>query len=401
MTLKDHALNYAKIGYLVFPCRDKKPLTPHGFKDATNDPTVIAAWWDQSPDAQIGAPTGKEAGFFVLDIDQPHGPNSLKELELKDGPLPITAEQRTGGGGRHLFFKYPEGITIKNSAGKLGTGLDTRGDGGYIIMSPSLHKSGNCYEWINVEPMAEAPEWLLELVTSNPSKKKKNNHLKIVTSQYGLSALDDEAAEVSQTPEGSRNHRLNQGAFRMGQLVAGGELDFSQAEDSLFSAAISSGLPECEAEKTISNGLSAGMEVPRNALTAMFKGANLSNDLSEVIPSIVATTDSMLAAPLVKSKTAIDFIHFEEMVNRQVKTQWLIKGFFDQRSIILLFGETGSMKSFVAIDIGLCIVTGKDWHGHAVKHSGPVFYICGEGFSGISKRLKAWQSKYNGGGDES
>jgi hypothetical protein len=65
------ALVYAKKGRKVFPCdpASKKPLTKHGFKDASSDPQQIKKWWKRWPYAMIGTPTGN--GFFVLDIDLP------------------------------------------------------------------------------------------------------------------------------------------------------------------------------------------------------------------------------------------------------------------------------------------------------------------------------------------
>ena len=56
----DAALEYASGRMPVFPCNplDKKPLTAHGFKDATTDEAQIRAWWTRWPNAMVGAPTG-------------------------------------------------------------------------------------------------------------------------------------------------------------------------------------------------------------------------------------------------------------------------------------------------------------------------------------------------------
>ena len=67
-------------------------------------------------------------------------------LQDEHGQLPGTLESRTGGGGRHLFFKH-DGTPVKNSTGKLGKGLDVRGDGGYVIVPPSVHETGSPYVW--------------------------------------------------------------------------------------------------------------------------------------------------------------------------------------------------------------------------------------------------------------
>lgn len=383
------ALNYAQLGYQVFPCRNKKPLTRNGFKDATKDPDQIKAWWSQFPNAQIGAVTGKAAGFFVLDIDIPDGPETLKELELKNGPLPSTAEQRTGSGGRHLFFKSPGGIEIKNSVRKLGPGLDIRGDGGYIIMAPSVHENGNPYEWVNTGSITPAPDWLINLITQKPQLPERTTPAVINSTSYGVDALDNEAIEVSHTPEGSRNDRLCKAAFKMGMLVHRQEVDETQVQEELLQAALTAGLSEWESARTIKSGLSAGKDAGRNRIEELFVGVPY--EPQPVMPASVSVPSS--------SPATFSFLPFKEMIERRALTDWLIRKFFDLCSLILLFGETGTMKSFLAIDIGLCIATGRDWHGNKVMKQGAVFYICGEGFAGLFKRLLAWIKKYDVGDD--
>jgi Bifunctional DNA primase/polymerase, N-terminal len=98
----------------------KHPLTPHGVKDATTDRDQIKAWWAEWPDANIGLAPGREPDILVLDIDPRHGGNRrLRRLETKLGALPTTVTAKTGGGGRHLFFKHPSFKVRKDTAGKL------------------------------------------------------------------------------------------------------------------------------------------------------------------------------------------------------------------------------------------------------------------------------------------
>jgi len=136
------ALNIADKGIPVFPCEagGKDPLTKHGFKDATTSKSKITAWWNRWQEANIGVPTGARSGFWVLDVDADKGGfESLAALLATHGELPHTATVRTGGGGRHYYFKYPQdGTVIPNSAGKLGRGLDVRGEGGYVLVPPSV-----------------------------------------------------------------------------------------------------------------------------------------------------------------------------------------------------------------------------------------------------------------------
>ncbi len=71
-------------------------------------------------------------------------------------------------------------------------------------------------------------------------------------------------------------------------------------------------------------------------------------------------------------------------------TQWLIKGYLDKDPLACLFGEPGAMKSFTAIDIGLCAAAQIDWHDIPVRVHGPVFYVAGEGHEGLKRRTRAW-----------
>lgn len=124
------ALAYAGRGKPVFRLRPgtKEPFYgSRGFYDATDDHDQVREWWRGSPDANIGLPTGKASGFFVVDEDRA---GAIAELEEKNGPLPDTLTIKTGGGGRHLYFEYPAGEKIKNSTDTLAPGIDVRGEGG-------------------------------------------------------------------------------------------------------------------------------------------------------------------------------------------------------------------------------------------------------------------------------
>lgn len=169
------ALDYPeRLGFAVFPCkpRDKTPLATHGCKSATVDPVRIRAWWERHPEANVAIATGDRSGIVVLDVDPRHGGDkSLTELQLKYGPLPDAPRVWTGGGGSHIYFAHP-GRAVRNSAGKIGSGLDIRGDGGYVVAPPSIHSSGEIYRWdpdlrIGQLALPQVPEWFLELVVND------------------------------------------------------------------------------------------------------------------------------------------------------------------------------------------------------------------------------------------
>ena len=180
---------YAARGWSVFPVHSlcdgicscgkpkcgsdgKHPRTKNGHKDATRDEQQIHAWWTRYPDANIGVATGSVSGILVLDVDPRHGGDeSLAKLIAEHSELPNTVEQVSGGGGWHFFFRYADGV--KNSAGRLGAGLDVRGEGGYIIVAPS--KTIGEYRWRKeyapgeVE-LADAPQWLIDKLLEPENK---------------------------------------------------------------------------------------------------------------------------------------------------------------------------------------------------------------------------------------
>jgi putative DNA primase/helicase len=127
-----------QFGFPVFPCKqDKKPLTHHGFKDATTDVYKIEEYWNKHPNALIGVPTGAITGLFVIDIDNGNGKTgetTFNDLGYDD---PSTVQTNTQSGGRHLFFKYDHTIPRQTKTKTLGDYIDTRGDGGYVIWAGS------------------------------------------------------------------------------------------------------------------------------------------------------------------------------------------------------------------------------------------------------------------------
>lgn len=163
------ALEYIHKGWHVFPCSDKIPATKNGYKDATISPDKVKQYF-KNGNYNIAVATGSVSGFFVLDVDVKNdrdGNKVIHDLEYQHGKLPQTRESITWSGGRHLYFKYPKDRTLRCKA-NLYRGIDVRGNGGYVILPESIIDDRR-YVWRNEIDIAEAPEWLLDIV----SKKKK------------------------------------------------------------------------------------------------------------------------------------------------------------------------------------------------------------------------------------
>ena len=282
------ALDYAAHGWAVFPvhgvsggrCRcgmsdcsspGKHPLTRRGVKDATTNGETIAGWWRRWPDANLGLASGRTSGVVVIDVDPPRGELSLRRLVDVGYELPETTTVRTGSGGLHLYYAAP-GIPFGNTAGRLpGVGLelpgvDLRADGGYVVAPPSVHVSGSRYAWIHLEvELAGAPTWLAaaeKATEDRPASPRVTDPGS--STPYGLAALSGEFEELNSAPVGTRNHTLNRCAFRLGRLVAGGELDEVEVIGALRARALARGLAAREIERTIASGLAAGRLQPRS-----------------------------------------------------------------------------------------------------------------------------------------
>lgn len=190
--LLEHARLYLRLGFAVLPlhfpvgrsgtlacscgreeCRQpaKHPfgrLVRNGLKDASKDAPTVECWF-ANPRLNVGIATGAPSRIIVLDIDPRHGGDEmLAALEREHGALPATWHFLTGGGGEHIVLRHP-GARIPNSAGRLGPGIDVRGDGGYIVAPPSGHICGRRYA-ISVDhhpddvTLADAPDWLFRLI---------------------------------------------------------------------------------------------------------------------------------------------------------------------------------------------------------------------------------------------
>jgi hypothetical protein len=191
--LVTNALQYAKNGFLVFPlhtvkdgkctCRKddcdspaKHPRTAHGLKQASKDSNLVKNLFSSFNylSANIAVCTGKESNLVVVDVDCAKG-GRIEELYnfISKEILEKTLWSKTGG-GYHLYFRYPQNAEIRNSTSKLGNKIDVRGEGGYIVAPPSLHISGNRYEFLNDNSVKPFPQAFIEKLNKTEARTENN-----------------------------------------------------------------------------------------------------------------------------------------------------------------------------------------------------------------------------------
>jgi hypothetical protein len=268
------ALALANRGIPVFPCvrGEKMPLTVRGFLDASDDPDVISAWFRQWPHANLAIATGLRSGLFVIDIDRKpefDGLQTLAELEQVLGALPQTLTVGTWSGGEHRYFRMPPTV-LRNSAKRLGTGLDTRGEGGYVLCPPSMI-DGVPYRYsLRVSPADMPAQWVAALTpTARPTEAAapwapRDDRERSRAAKWCVTALQQEARDLAATPPGARNDRLWRSAAALGGLVHAGGIDVDDIRRALTWAC--SMWTERDPRKdmdTLQRGLCFGLAHPR------------------------------------------------------------------------------------------------------------------------------------------
>ncbi|MFJ4962992.1 bifunctional DNA primase/polymerase [Streptomyces sp. NPDC088729] len=275
------ALNAAERGWHVFPLRprDKRPAL-HGEtacpgtgdcasghrkweQRATTDADRIRKAWSAGA-FNVGLATGP-SGLVVVDLDPvkakdpkgtPDGVTSLQALCERAGKtVPTTYRTRTASGGHHLYFTAPTGVRLGNSAGRLGTHIDTRAHGGYVVGAGSVLLHG-AYEVVDPAELVPLPEWLYALLAPRqPSRALKVAPVSVRAPRYAAAALRAEAAAVAGAGEGVRNWTLVRAARALGRFIPSGDLDRHEVEQALNSAGLRAGLRENECRAAVASAL--------------------------------------------------------------------------------------------------------------------------------------------------
>lgn len=238
---------YFSLGFYIFPVKykDKTPLTKNGFKDSVNnlnDFLKLVNSLISTRQFNIGIATGKISGFFAVDIDPRNNGHITWDKLLKENKENEinTMQTITGGGGRHILWKYPIGENLVFNK-TIGEGVDIKSDGGYIVGPPSIHLSGMPYKFNEpIKEIKEAPDWLLNLVLKNKDFTSTNELSTNFTNQGTLS-------------EGGRNNAI----YLHGKTLLKNNFPKNKLRETLhsFNTAICNPSLPCNEVDTITNSL--------------------------------------------------------------------------------------------------------------------------------------------------
>ena len=369
------AVGLSKQGIVPIPIRPKSKIPCESRwtepKQGTSD--LVARFG--APDLNIGVLLGKPSGNLVdIDIDCPEG------IDLAKSILPDTGwtHGRQSARSSHYCYIAPGCKTRKFVDPIDGTMLlEIRSDGCQTVLPPSRHESG---ELVEHEGEGVATEIRSELLQDDVSK------------------LAAATIFVRHYPANGDRHNAIM-AFS-GMLLKGG-LPQDEVGWLVTVIAKAAGDEEWEQRKT-DVATTAERIAQRQPVTGAPKLAKIIDE--RVVRSVAellgiewggGTSPSFdNAIPQSDSQKRFDFFQIDD-IQLDLSNSYLIKGHIEQESMVLIYGPSGCSKTFIALDMGLHIAAGRDWHGNRVAQ-GMVVYIAAAGSRGLAKRIEACKKTWLG-----
>lgn len=324
----------------------------------------VRIWWSQWPQANIGMATGELSGVLVLDAD---GTEARKQC-LQRGGLDETPTVWTGKiGGAHFHLAYPDGANIRNFARKL-AGTDLRAEGGYVLLPPSLHASGNRYRWAEGTqhiPPSAPPQWLLDLIAGSGEAKD---------GEWG----EHDRFDVDEALKGFDQGSRNDGLFSFAGKLRRDDVPLAYAEI-LMQEAARNCRPAYDAAEAVAMVRRAYDEYPPG-------NASPTVEFDEEFSS-----PRMTAEPVTDPPPAVFFRPISELLAMpEVEPDWLVDQLFTVASNGWVAAEPKVGKSWVVLELAYALSTGQPFLGRfAIKQPRRVLYVQEEdSLQRVLRRLK-------------
>lgn len=415
LSTPEAALALAGLGIPVFPCvghprskKRKRPLTRRGFHDATTDPETIKAWWAEYPNALIGVPTGKASGIVVLDLDRKNGKDGFADVPDWDTLSPVLVS--TTSGGAHVYFAAD--VYTPCSTGE--NGVDVRGDGGYVIVPPS---PGWTFTGGGFDNLNELPPFPDRFRTKYTRKREElrlqpmgqpgaNPHADPAVLEIALAAIPTPEVFEPWNYVAMATHRATHGSaegFRLfddwsrkGQNYGGTEERWDALEGSpptrigagtIFHLADQADPSWRDRAEAACPGLQlrANTEnIERNLMkiTAFFATPKGRKIASRIV--------IMFSAPAAEAPPELEDIALSDLEGVPLpERRWIVEGLIPDENVTDLSGDGGTGKSLLAMQLGVSMVTGKDWLGFPVMTGRVLYFSCEDSTREVHMRASA------------
>jgi len=361
-------------GWKVFPCgTDKKPLTQHGFLDASSDLTQIEAWRKKFPGALWGIAC-QDSGFFAVDLDVPNGPETWKKWTEEHGKPPAGPIQKTPSGGWHLLYKLPE-IRIPNNSGKLAAGVDLRSTG--YICTGAGYVWGKDGKGISA-PLPEAPDWLLKKIEALTIPKQPAG---IEGSQSIPEINPTEAAGfwLAKALQKAYVGNRNQTGFDLACQLRDTGLAYNQAERIIIQyAANVPGTDYSEAE-ALASLQSAYNGTPREpAKLPIRKDVPMPEPPEPEYPPDFYPQEEPRRYTVRNAAYALE---------PQPPIDYLVDRLIIPAGIHMFFGNPGAKKTYSLLSMSVCAALGKNWLGYTTRKAKVLWIDEESGEDHMARRL--------------
>jgi RecA-family ATPase len=427
-----HALFYASLGWHVFPAPlgEKKSHKAAKFSGgrnwgATRDPEEIRRDFEQWPDANVGIRTGAINNFFVVEGDTlaAHGKDGIASLAAMN--LPDTLQSESPTGSIHYYFNHP-GFYVTCSNSELAPGVDVKGDGGMVIAPPSVKPGVGVYKWRNSLPRADAPDWLLNKIKPKPRPERAPAALptgkwcfddsrlfyKWLLDNGAIETDDDwvEAGMVARLEFGDAGLELweimaTQGGLSNESLKRWESFDTPEKQSTpdpvrlptLFDRAHKMGWKGTVRESTA--------EMFRDVIAAYARGEIWSPPLAPPGPLPDGTplpegwhwtedgeAERDDAAPIESPMMGIrsQRIDAASLEGKPLPDrEWLVRDLIPAKNVTLLYGDGGTGKSLLALQLAAAVVTGTHFFGRLVAQGRVEFVTAEDSLDEMHRRLAA------------
>ena len=365
--LHQAARNYAAAGIPVFPVEvnGKRPVTPNGFKDATTIIEKIDEWWREK-DYNIAMSPG-ENNLLVVDFD-PGADQSL----LKKFPPTYTVKTPRG---RHLYFSG----TGRTSASKIASHVDTRGVGGYVLVPPS-NVNGQFYEVEFDTDYQTLPAWVSDALDVADAP------LKAAVEEKDLEVNIDRARKLLQRAVAAEDVAIegcggDDRTYRMCCELLDLGLSSAVAKDLIEEIWNPACMPPWSSEELDVKFENAEHYQQNEG------GAYAIASPESVFGDTVAT---LVSEKVLDVKRSRFWFADEAEVDAQADPKWIFKDLISEQSTVMMYGPSGSYKSFIALMLCLAKATGTKAFGSETT-PGLVFYGALEGKAHLKKARRAWK----------
>lgn len=415
MTIVDQAVRLGRAGYHVGPCSivldekgKKRPTFPRQWQTAREE-ADIRALFDGTGATGIFCDTEK-TGIVVVDVDRKGDVDGLANLRAAGMPQPDTNfAQVTWSGGEHWFFRQPDN-PLPSVAGKPVPGVDIRGLRGVVFMSGTTVTDsegvvvGSYSPKPHGQKVADLPTLPAEFASAVLSSMRRvetpssglvayTGHLSPHQEEVLSRWLEEDLDAIRAAGDGERQQALSTNVVKVVDRASKLGYEVEDIRQLVREAYVASGGNEWEEDKAalvdwaIDRVNEEPMGVPEDWIDpdeVRFEEA-VKEQLTKIRVREEAKRRAALDTEEVDLGRELDFTESSDGLHGKY---WVDK-VLPMGETVLIFGERNVGKSFVAVDLGLSVASGRPWHGYNTT-VGNVLYLAGEGAIGLPSRRRAW-----------